>query len=614
MCKCHGSDDDFWPVELIQKFRSPFRRFFSLGELLFVLAFVLFTFLTGLLSASLPSIGGSSEAREAHIIRLMVERGDYVLPLRNGIVPSKPPLFHWIGALTSKLIGELSPFTARIPSLLAAASMLFLVALCAAQLSRSRTHCEREKMILCALGILATSYLFEKMRTVAMVDALFAAMITAAVTVIVLRIGDEKAVRLSSLDYTLFYFFSGLAVLAKGPAGIVLSLIFLSSILAGVYGFKAALRELLTPRIGWLVFLIVAVPWYVFSASRQSHAFLGKQILFENIRRVVGGEHITERPWWFYLPAFVREIFPWSILFLLAARSAFCRASGDQGRKSALVRSLYRAVAIIIVVFSIARGKRESYLLPLLPWVSVLVALYLTDWWGRARDAQRRRVKLLANGLVIFLLLALSITLVGVELSEKVSFDFLSPLAAIVAHQLKRDLFTASIVVAAVGGLGFWGNRLARYSAWICVCSLPALLSIAIALGFSVRNQLKDFEGVSAQVQTHVGNAPLQVAREMRDEFFDGVLYYLGREVELIEPSEFIGRCSGFALLRYEHWQKWQGDLPGATLIAEYNEIDDRLRGKVGNKKVLIRCSPSRAAELTLDRVAPMRRTEGVRG
>src|SRR5438093_12671414 len=39
------------------------------------------------------------EAREGLVAREMLRTGDWILPLWNGsVVPSKPPLFHWLAA------------------------------------------------------------------------------------------------------------------------------------------------------------------------------------------------------------------------------------------------------------------------------------------------------------------------------------------------------------------------------------------------------------------------------------------------------------------------------------------------------------------------------------
>src|SRR5438067_10861522 len=46
------------------------------------------------------------EAREGLVVREMLRTGDWILPLWNGsVVPSKPPLFHWLAAGAAALGG-----------------------------------------------------------------------------------------------------------------------------------------------------------------------------------------------------------------------------------------------------------------------------------------------------------------------------------------------------------------------------------------------------------------------------------------------------------------------------------------------------------------------------
>ena len=57
------------------------------------------------------------EPREATVVWEIHTSGEWILPLRNGyIIPSKPPLFHWLGALTAFCWGELNELTIRLPS------------------------------------------------------------------------------------------------------------------------------------------------------------------------------------------------------------------------------------------------------------------------------------------------------------------------------------------------------------------------------------------------------------------------------------------------------------------------------------------------------------------
>src|SRR5438046_10377355 len=59
------------------------------------------------------------EAREGLVVREMVRTGDWILPLWNGsVVPSKPPLFHWLAASAAALTGAgVTEHTLRAPSI-----------------------------------------------------------------------------------------------------------------------------------------------------------------------------------------------------------------------------------------------------------------------------------------------------------------------------------------------------------------------------------------------------------------------------------------------------------------------------------------------------------------
>ena len=57
------------------------------------------------------------QPREATVVWEIYTNGEWILPLRNGhLIPSKPPLFHWLAALCSFALGELSELAIRLPS------------------------------------------------------------------------------------------------------------------------------------------------------------------------------------------------------------------------------------------------------------------------------------------------------------------------------------------------------------------------------------------------------------------------------------------------------------------------------------------------------------------
>ncbi|MEO6029551.1 MAG: glycosyltransferase family 39 protein, partial [Candidatus Binatia bacterium] len=66
-----------------------------------------------------PPIGHHGEAREGLVVQDIVANGHWILPRRNGDLPSKPPLFHWAAALSTEVFGA-SDASLRLPSAIAA--------------------------------------------------------------------------------------------------------------------------------------------------------------------------------------------------------------------------------------------------------------------------------------------------------------------------------------------------------------------------------------------------------------------------------------------------------------------------------------------------------------
>lgn len=65
------------------------------------------------------------EPREAVVALSMLEKGNWILPINNGVdMAYKPPLFHWCIAAISTITGSVSEYTSRMPSALALAMMV----------------------------------------------------------------------------------------------------------------------------------------------------------------------------------------------------------------------------------------------------------------------------------------------------------------------------------------------------------------------------------------------------------------------------------------------------------------------------------------------------------
>ena len=153
-------------------------RTLILGSLIYLIVQLVFV--------GLPGIAGSSEARESQVIKVILRDKEIILPLRNGVIPSKPPLYHWIGATISDALGVVNELTVRLPSQLAASCIIVLVGLVGfrlAQLTRTyQSERHSRRVALLSAGILSLTYGFHIMAAQAMVDMVFVLCMWAAFT------------------------------------------------------------------------------------------------------------------------------------------------------------------------------------------------------------------------------------------------------------------------------------------------------------------------------------------------------------------------------------------------------------------------------------------------
>ena len=499
---------------------------------------------------NLPDIGGSSEAREAHVASVIVEEGEWLLPRRAGLVPSKPPLYHWITALIAESLGRrVTPAVARLPSALAAAGVLFLVVLLAIQLSGQSKRPRGSEPLYIGLAsalVLSSTYAFTVLALHAMVDMTYTFFVTLALYAVVRRCGPgepgrsgEFGTQIGALDMLLFFTAAGAAVLGKGPLGAALPLLLGAAALWQCYGWKHTLRILGTPRPAWLVFLLIAAPWYVLAALHGGGEVWERQWAFENLRRLFGGEAIRSGPLWFYVPQFLRFALPWSLVLAAVLwmwrrnPGAYPSAYAAERRTKNLFLMLF---AVGFVLFSLPAGKRHSYLLPLYPWLSVYLGWHLCDLYRCASNLWQTRVRRVMERLMKALPLLWLLVLLTFELL-KIPSGFAhaaleSARGALLPLAPRIEWCAFALLLA-----GLAAARLTERSvlaAALAGCfSLQLLMCMLIQLTLTVRNDIQGYRALALQIARLVpAGAPLTAVREERDdELFDPVLYYLNRPV-----------------------------------------------------------------------------------
>ncbi len=333
---------------------------------------------------------GPDEPRYAWIARDMMESGDWITPRLYGSPWfEKPPLYYWGAALSFKLLG-VSETTARLPSAIAALLATLALAWLAWRVYGSATARWLLLLLPSSAGMIgfshsaATDMPFSAMLTCAMVPA---AVLLGMVPTSRETAGSDRdfATSLSKITTlvtaALFGLFLGYAMLAKGPAAIILSGGAVVCWAAYTKRWKETLR-LLHP-VAIAVFCVVALPWYVLCAIRNPD-FLRVFILEHNFKRFLTPEFQHIQPFWYYGGIVLIAFLPWTPALLWALVVGARRIVGGE-RPSAMTSFLLCWSVFCLLFFTISRSKLPGYILPAIPAIGLLLARSIAKFGAAKR-------------------------------------------------------------------------------------------------------------------------------------------------------------------------------------------------------------------------------------
>lgn len=333
-----------------------------------------------------PGISHHGEAREGVVVQDIVAHGHWVLPRRNGELPSKPPLFHWIAAGTTALFGA-GDASLRLPSAVAALLAVLATYACGTAIGGRLVGW-------LAGGVLLGMVPFLTAAAEARVDMVLTAAITVALTAFLSW--DEHG---GAAARALVYAGVAAAVLAKGPAGAVIPALVIVVFLLVEGRGRSGRRRLVSLPLA-LGVLAVDAGWYALAWADGGPAFLRLQLVHENLERIVGSgdfHHSSHLHVERLAVALLVGLLPWSLVLVW---DGIARARGRRGDR--VTRFLHVWWMVVLGVFTIAAGKRAVYLLPACPAVALLAARRLAALVPTPDAAARRLPRRLVLALVAF--------------------------------------------------------------------------------------------------------------------------------------------------------------------------------------------------------------------
>jgi 4-amino-4-deoxy-L-arabinose transferase-like glycosyltransferase len=333
---------------------------------------------------------GPDEPRYAWIARAMAETGDWVTPRLYG-KPwfEKPPLYYWGAALSFKLFG-VNEVAARLPSAVSAVLATLALAWLALRIYGAETARWVLLLLPTTAGMIgfshaaATDMPFSAMLTIAMVAAAVVLGLIPETNQILHRAGEPALAPSSSVPaltasmsiaFVIFGFFLGLAVLAKGPAAIVLcgGAVLVWAVVTKRW--RDAFRLLHPAAVA--AFGLTALPWYILCARRNAD-FLRIFIIEHNFKRFLTPEFQHIRPFWYYAEIIPLAFLPW-MAALVWTLVAGLRHVSQTRRLSAFTWWLLCWAGFCLVFFTISRSKLPGYILPAVPAIGLLVSRLATS-------------------------------------------------------------------------------------------------------------------------------------------------------------------------------------------------------------------------------------------
>jgi len=430
------------------------------------------------------NLGGASlwdldEGRNTVAALEMMESGDWIVPKFNNVLRvDKPALLYWLQVAAYQQFG-VNEFAARLPSALAALAAVLL----AYELGR--------KLFTPVAGllgglVLASTPMVSAAARFANPDALLNTF-----TILTMLLFWRGFVASSRWWFATVGVSAGLAVLAKGPVGVVLP-----GAAIGLFLLWARqLHRLLDRRLllGVFAFLLVALPWYIWVGVDTKAGFLRGFLLTHNVDRFLSPMENHRGSPLYYLAVLLAGFTPWSVFLGLTMWYAWRPACGDSvsdlqfvegaitenQRPFLAARFLMCWVAVYLAFFSLAATKLPNYILPACAPLALLTGLFLDRW--RHGDIEPRawlvRVSLACLAL-IGLGTALGLSIAGGALpmafmhqrylpglENWAALGVLPVVGAAVAwwclKRRQREGLIASVTVAAVlflGPLAAWGS------------------------------------------------------------------------------------------------------------------------------------------------------------
>jgi 4-amino-4-deoxy-L-arabinose transferase-like glycosyltransferase len=325
---------------------------------------------------------GSLENHECFVSvtsREMLKDGNWVMPTFNGQPRlQKTPLSYWLVAGVAKVTGKVDEFSARLPSAVFAVLSVFAVLYFVGQWLPFRTAA------VCA-GVWLTSFGYVRYSHSARPEMALTFFVTLCFLSFYSAITAQSRKR--QIVYMLIFWASfGLGNLAKGPAPLPLVGVPLFVYIAVTKQWR--LIGKLLPVCGVLIFLAIMLPWPIAAAYKVNwDVVIWKR---EFVDRFLGDYASGNKPFYYYAPLMFMFILPWAAFLAMALVAPYYKVWGE---KRPAMRFLWLWFIVDLAFLFLSGGKRQHYIMPIMPAAAILAGIILDDMIFENRAFSREQAR-----------------------------------------------------------------------------------------------------------------------------------------------------------------------------------------------------------------------------
>ena len=334
----------------------------------FILALLIFAF--GL-AIYLPGIGGYPlwdpwEPHYSQVAMEMNEHGSWLVPhYRNKTRWFSKPVFPLWMFKTSFIIFGQNEFAARFHVVLMASLGLAMICFLMGRLFNWKAG------LLSALILGASPQYFFLARQ-AIYDGPYVVIQTIAIAC--LMVGLFAKPEKPRYIYA-FWVVSAFAMLSKGLLSVVLPASIIGAYIIATWDWGILKRMRFTR--GLVIFLALASPWFIFMTCKYGYPYFKSFFIYHHFERMAGLIKKPNDTFELYVQQLFYATFPWSAFLPMALMRFFSGSNAEDNGERRKKLFFFLSFAMPYIFFSLGSTKFNHYIFPVIPFLAVILAVYL---------------------------------------------------------------------------------------------------------------------------------------------------------------------------------------------------------------------------------------------